>query len=217
MSEVHRNLETNLRTDGSGNREVSITWLAPVAELTIVILSLLLTVVRHEAMHVTGAWAMGGQWLGSSLVPGSGLAASVDLLLPPDPSWVPLVVVVGLPYLVDVVLMLSATAIAVFLAARPRWAQILFQHALYFSALDIVLNSGASIFGNNDWTALLAAVPAARLPIIGAVIIGTVTVVLWQSKRWAEARSLPAGISDAERFSPANEGCVWRNAGGYRT
>lgn len=191
-----------------------VSWSAVLVGVLVVLLSLVLTFFRHEALHVVGAWMTGGRWIGLTVFPGSGLVASVDLAWASGPAWSVLAISLALPYIADFTLMISATALARSQVLRPYLAQIIFQHALYFSALDLLLNCGGSLFGSNDWTLLLVGAQSLHWPIVIGVFLTTIAVVRWQTKRWKNVRCLSACTDGFAMASVAYDRNSCRKFGG---
>jgi len=140
--------------------------------------SLLLTLLRHEALHVAGVRLTGGGvlevrwWAGPWTL---GVVDAAPALAAGAAAWcVPLV----LPYAADGLL------IALGLWARrlpglsplARWTIV--QHAVQFAALDLGVNSAAAVLYPNDWSLLLAGFGIGKYPVLLAIIVLSVACLL---------------------------------------
>ncbi|MBP8258394.1 MAG: hypothetical protein KA118_01865 [Verrucomicrobia bacterium] len=153
------------------------------------------TVLRHELLHWAGVRLAGGQVLSVSVFPQSWLVA-IEWAPPLRGGAWSQAVPAGLPYLVDWVLMAISPWVLRW-RLRPGVRRAIFQHLLYFAALDICVNCMVGFWVSNDW-AVLAGPPRVRLVVLPLVILLTLALAVWRGG-W---RLKGCGaVPDANRFS----------------
>jgi hypothetical protein len=171
--------------------------LAVLATGLVLGLNVLVTVVRHELMHIIGGVATGGmitrvEWLPQAWTIGI-VEVSPPLIANPAAFYVPLLS----PYLVDVLLI----ALGLWCCARLNFGPIIkclvVQHAVAFAALDILLNAAAAQLGFNDWNLILSGSGLWFHPILGLVCV-------------ASLAALAAGWRVSTEMDRATESIPWR-------
>lgn len=153
------------------------------------------TVLRHELLHWAGVRWVGGQVLSVSVFPQSWLVA-IDWAPPLRSSAWSQAVPTGLPYVVDWLLMAISPWVLRW-RLRPGIRRAIFQHFLYFAALDVCVNCVGGLLIFNDW-AVLAGPPRLRLILLPLVILLTLALAVWRGGRRSQGRGAAA---DASRSS----------------
>jgi hypothetical protein len=153
-----------------------------------VVLSLALTLVRHEVAHVVGVMAVGGRVTGWELWPAWGTLAQVEALAPLRLGPLSYTMPLALPYVLDYALMLGSVRLAR-LARDAGFREALFQHCLFFAGGDVLLNCAAGFIGHNDWNRLLGGLGVWEYPVLLGVVAVTVWLMTTQKVTWVKAQA----------------------------
>jgi hypothetical protein len=140
--------------------------------------SLLLTVVRHEILHVAGALITGGtvtrvEWLPRPWTLGT-VAVTPPLINGPATYYVPLI----LPYLADLLLIAIGVWACRRLRPSPMMRRLIVQHAVDFAALDILVNCAAAFIWRNDWGMILEGWGVWRYPALVVLVAACLAAVV---------------------------------------
>lgn len=154
-------------------RRVAVTGL-------MVSLSLLMTLCRHEALHIVGVYLTGGVITDVVWLPQLWTLAAVEVMPPLIDTAASYYVPLGLPYVGDLLLLVCGRALCRrFPLPLARWV---FQHVVYFAALDILINGAAAFAWPNDWSLIVAGWGPWQYPGLVAVLLLTLLVVVWQRR-----------------------------------
>jgi hypothetical protein len=175
-------------------------WYVRVAGIGLLVgVSLLLTVLRHEALHIAGVYLTGGMITHIVWLPQLGTLAAVEMAPPLTGGLVSYYLPLLLPYIGDGVLIVLSTQLCrPWQSLRLRW--VIFQHAAYFAMLDIVINCAAAFVWPNDWSLISATWSILQYPALLLVMVVTVLLATWQRHMWwREHTRLLTGSAQAVR------------------
>ncbi len=155
-------------------------------------LSLVLTVVRHELMHVAGVAVTGGVVTRVEWLPTPWTFGTVEMAPPSAPGPAVYYIPLCLPYVADFLLIAVAVWACRVWRFSPSARWVIVQHGVYFAALDVFVNAAAALFWpNNDWSLILNGWGLWRIPALLAVIGLSLTGV-----GLGRRRARPVSVSD---------------------
>lgn len=143
-----------------------------------VCLHLLLTVVRHEALHVAGGLLTGGTVTRVEWLAGPWTLGFVEVTPPLGATSAAYRVPLLLPYLADVLLIVAGISVYRRMRLSPLARRLVVQHAVYFAALDILVNCAAAFVRFNDWTLILEGQGGWRHAVLGSIIAACAAVIV---------------------------------------
>jgi hypothetical protein len=154
-----------------------------IATVLLTGVSLLLTVLRHEALHVVGAGLTGGIITNIMWLPRLGTLAAVEMAPPliasPGSYYLPLC----LPYVGDLLFIwLSSWMWRLSHSLLMKRAMV--QHAVYFAGFDILLNCAVALIWPNDWALIFAGWGFWRYPALFLTMALTLVLILRKRGVW---------------------------------